>query len=93
MCDISGLELKRLVTALWTNARPSDFFESNPHIPPPMVISETEYKAAAARGYFDYLSGRGLKFRVPEDNLVNTKAYNQFEYHFTFEQVVAGLRE
>jgi hypothetical protein len=86
--DISDLDRKVLLKALWDNTITASFFKYN-SVPPLPYEEPTKYNE-----YFDYHCGRPIKTDLSGDlKSVYTGGYNRNAGDNKFEEIVEKLRK
>jgi len=86
--DITGLNKKQILRALWENSKPASFFSMG--IPTP-AIDEDELIKTLESGYADYLCGRVIKTDFKTDSL-NPRGYDRDNGQGAMQKVVDSVR-
>ncbi len=87
--DISGLDKKSLLNALYQRAKPLGM--GFLHYIPNEKLSDSDAEAILKGGYVDYLRGRVMKINL-SGNSVNTRGYNRDNGPNAAEDVIEKLR-
>jgi hypothetical protein len=88
--DISDIDKKVLLQALYTNAKPLGMGILS-YIPN-HVLPDQEMESILAKGHIDYLHGRLMKINISKDS-VDTSLYNEDNGKYAAERVIANLRK
>jgi hypothetical protein len=88
-CDISGLDKKEVLRALFRNAEPQGlgFVQYNSAD----TISDEEAEKLLKKGYIDYLKGRVMKIDLSK-SVVDTYLYNRDNGNNAAENVIEKLK-
>lgn len=65
--DISGLDKRKILRALWENSKPASFYDFLPHLIP--KFDENVVESSIEYGYIDYFCGRLIKTDFSGDTL------------------------
>ena len=105
--DVTGIDRRRLLRALWDNARCCEGYKwsvlSDPSVPDIYDYPEERIIAALRAGgsnfasgkwpHVDYVVGRAIKTRVfAKENVLNATRYDEYWGEGAFARVVASLR-
>ncbi len=89
--DISGIDKKELLQALYTHAEPKGYGWY--HYISDHVLPDEERESILAKGdRIDYLHGRGMKIDISDDS-VDTSVYNEYNGERSAEMIIASLRK
>jgi hypothetical protein len=94
MVDVTGIDRKKLLKALWENAKPAAFYDSG-LLPPPTFNLDKAMHSVRRDGYVDYVCGRCIKTDLFDErtNVINPDGYDREYGQGAFQRVVASLRK
>lgn len=89
--DISGIDKKALLQALYAQAEPKGYGWF--HYIPDHILPDEEMESILAKGNrIDYLHGRAMKIYLT-DNSIDTSIYNEYNGKNLAETIIASLRQ
>jgi hypothetical protein len=90
MVDVAGIDRKKLLKALWDNAKPAAFFKDYPSLTPTFDLDDVMRNAR--RGYVDYACGRCIKAKVfTKESTIDPRMYDREYGEGAFQRVVDSL--
>ena len=90
MVDVTGIDRKELLRALWEKQKPANFFTDSGLTPPRFDASEIN----TTRSYIDYFCGRAIKSTIFDDNnIVDPSFYDLNAGSGMFQKIVDELRK
>lgn len=90
MQDISGIDKKVLLQALYANAKPLGM--GRLHYIPNHTLTDQEMESILVEGDIDYLHGRVMKVDISGDSM-ETYLYNRDNGKDAAETIIAALRK
>lgn len=91
--DVSDIDRKVLLKALWENAKPAAFFNPIPSLVPPYDENRA-LEEVDRDGYVDYACGRCIKSDVfGKSNIIDPSLYDRDWGNGAFQNVVDKLRK
>ena len=89
--NISGIDKKALLQALYSNAAPKGYGWC--HYIPSHILPDQEMASILEKSRrIDYLHGRAMKIDISEDS-VDTSIYNEYNGKNLAEMIIGGLRK
>ena len=94
MVDVTGIDRKELLKALWENAKPAAFFMVYGTNSPSFDIDEAMRDVRHGRTYVDYACGRCIKSDVfTEKSEIDPRSYDREYGQGEFQKVVDSLKK
>jgi hypothetical protein len=91
MVDVTGIDRKELLEALWNNAQPAAFYILQNIDPPPFKL-ESAMKTTHGT-YVDYACGRCIKADVfRKEDVIDPRLYDRDHGEGAFQRVVDSLK-
>lgn len=91
--DVTGIDRKELLRALWENSKPAAFLVMN-NMVAPFDMDEAVRSARPGTGYVDYACGRLIKAEIfTEDNEIDPRGYDRDYGEGAFQRVVNSLKK
>jgi hypothetical protein len=93
MVDVTGIDRKELLQALWENAKPAGFF-TMASVPSHIFDIQSAMKAIRFETFVDYACGRSIKAEIfTEENRIDPNWYDLDYGKGAFQKVVDTLRK
>lgn len=95
MVEVTGIDRKKLLRALWDNAEPSSYWQTRKDLESPSFDMRTiEEDEEIKDGYADYVCGRWIRVKIfPARKWVDPSLYDLEYGQGAFKKVVDGLRK